>query len=403
MVFWKKWVAAACSIVLAGGLCACSMVTVNEERDKAQVVAEVNGVALPKSVYYTTMQNVAYTVGATTDELEQSDMYEDYQKSALSQMVTDELVYQDAQEKGVVDFSEEHRAELMKAAQEDLYSMLEYYRDQTAADETIPEDEKETQALIRWGEYRENANMTDLEAYVDRRLKSDAINEMRNSITEPVTFTEEQAKEFYDQQVEMQQPFIEEDETQASLYQAFGELYVNPSGYKYVKHVLLSIPDETQAEISTLRSEGNDEQADAVRDEALAELKSLADEITQRARDGEDFDALIAEYGEDPGMESEPAKTYGYLVYEGNEEYIAEFTEASVALQNVGDISDPVATDFGYHIIKYDRDGKGPVPFETVKDDIMASQLTSAQESAYLTYTQELKDKAAIKEYANRI
>ncbi len=126
MVFWKKWVAAACSIVLAGGLCACSMVTVNEERDKAQVVAEVNGVALPKSVYYTTMQNVAYTVGATTDELEQSDMYEDYQKSALSQMVTDELVYQDAQEKGVVDFSEEHRAELMKAAQEDLYSMLEY-------------------------------------------------------------------------------------------------------------------------------------------------------------------------------------------------------------------------------------------------------------------------------------
>ena len=32
---------------------------------------------------------------------------------------------------------------------------------------------------------------------------------------------------------------------------------------------------------------------------------------------GEDFDALVEEYGEDPGMQSEPTGPRGYMVYEG--------------------------------------------------------------------------------------
>ncbi len=77
-----------------------------------------------------------------------------------------------------------------------------------------------------------------------------------------------------------------------------------------------------------------------------AEAKKLADEITKRARDGEDFYSLVEEYGEDPGMVNNPE---GYLFTYGT--MVKEFEEASFALE-VGEISDPVETPYGYHIIK---------------------------------------------------
>ena len=76
------------------------------------------------------------------------------------------------------------------------------------------------------------------------------------------------------------------------------------------------------------------------------EAKKLADEITKRARDGEDFYSLVEAYGEDPGMYNNPE---GYLFTYGA--MVPEFEEASFKLK-VGEISDPVETTYGYHIIK---------------------------------------------------
>ena len=39
-------------------------------------------------------------------------------------------------------------------------------------------------------------------------------------------------------------------------------------------------------------------------EDKLAEAEKKANEILERAKNGEDFDALIKEYNEDPGMES---------------------------------------------------------------------------------------------------
>lgn len=39
-------------------------------------------------------------------------------------------------------------------------------------------------------------------------------------------------------------------------------------------------------------------------EDKLAEAEKKANEILERAKTGEDFDALIKEYNEDPGMES---------------------------------------------------------------------------------------------------
>ena len=68
-----------------------------------------------------------------------------------------------------------------------------------------------------------------------------------------------------------------------------------------------------------------EEQYEALKQAAYANIKDTVDEIMARIAEGEDFDALVEEYGEDPGMQSEPYKSQGYMVYDGATTLVAEF------------------------------------------------------------------------------
>ena len=68
-------------------------------------------------------------------------------------------------------------------------------------------------------------------------------------------------------------------------------------------------------------------------------------DIYEKAISGENFENLIKEYNEDPGQDAET----GYTFVDGD--MVPEFYNASIAL-NEGEISEPVKTTYGYHIIK---------------------------------------------------
>ncbi len=104
--------------------------------------------------------------------------------------------------------------------------------------------------------------------------------------------------------------------------------------YVRVKHILISNTKET-AEGETLSD-----------DAAKAEKKALAVEVLDKVKSGANFDSLVKEYGEDPGMEQSPD---GYTFTKGT--MVAEFETAAYALK-VGEVSDLVETSFGWHIIK---------------------------------------------------
>jgi hypothetical protein len=84
-----------------------------------------------------------------------------------------------------------------------------------------------------------------------------------------------------------------------------------------------------------------------------AEALALANELRERTLAGEDFAALAAAYSDDPGS----AANGGDLGWFGRGRMVAPFEETAFSLE-VGEVSEPVKTDFGYHLIKVtEKDG----------------------------------------------
>jgi parvulin-like peptidyl-prolyl isomerase len=86
--------------------------------------------------------------------------------------------------------------------------------------------------------------------------------------------------------------------------------------------------------------------ADASEEDSAAAL-SKAISITQRLRAGEDFAALATQYSDDTGS----AQQGGDLGFFPRGQMVAEFEEVAFS-QPIGEISDPVKSQFGYHIIE---------------------------------------------------
>lgn len=117
---------------------------------------------------------------------------------------------------------------------------------------------------------------------------------------------------------------------------------------------------------------------------------ALANELRQRLLNGEDFAKLAAEYSDDPGS----AAQGGDLGWFGRGRMVSPFEEAAFSLP-VGEISEPVKTDFGYHIIQVlERDSAHP------KDE---NQLAQERIQAFQTWLNEQLAREDIQRPANLV
>ena len=77
-----------------------------------------------------------------------------------------------------------------------------------------------------------------------------------------------------------------------------------------------------------------------------SENEALAKKVYEQAKSGAEFDKLIADFGSDPGA---AVNTDGYVFTRG--EMVDAFENAAYSLE-IGEISQPVKSEYGYHIIK---------------------------------------------------
>ncbi|MCB1521908.1 MAG: peptidylprolyl isomerase [Hyphomicrobiaceae bacterium] len=103
----------------------------------------------------------------------------------------------------------------------------------------------------------------------------------------------------------------------------------------------------------------------------LVESEEMAKDLKSKIDGGADFVALAKEHSKDPGTKDDG----GMLGYFTNGQMVPAFETAAFALKK-GDVSNPVKSQFGWHLIKLeDRRQKAPPTFDEVKDRILASMI----------------------------
>ncbi|MDE0130102.1 MAG: peptidylprolyl isomerase, partial [Gammaproteobacteria bacterium] len=99
------------------------------------------------------------------------------------------------------------------------------------------------------------------------------------------------------------------------------------------------------------------------------EVLDRANELFARLEAGEDFAALAGEFSEDPGS----ASLGGDLGWNERGVFVPEFEEALFGLEEVGQYTAPVQTQFGYHIVRLDGLRGGDIaPFEDAREEVLA-------------------------------
>ena len=145
-------------------------------------------------------------------------------------------------------------------------------------------------------------------------------------------------------------------------------------GYGLQDEAKAALTDEAMRQVyeEAVKSMGGQEEVRARH--ILVETEDEAKAILEALKGGADFATLAKEKSKDPG-----AADGGDLGYFTKEQMVPEFSEVAFKMYP-GQLSNPVKTQFGWHIIKVEDKRTKPVPeFEKVKDQIEAFLMRKAQ------------------------
>lgn len=130
-----------------------------------------------------------------------------------------------------------------------------------------------------------------------------------------------------------------------------------------------------------------------------AEALKLANEIYQKVTTGSDFAAMAAERSDDPGSK-EKGGTYGpfSIAQFKNSGFVKEFIDGALALKTPGQISQPIKTTFGYHILKLNdrsmpKDKEYKKEYADAENNVLYSK-SQDPTSPFSTWMQDINQKA---------
>ncbi len=154
----------------------------------------------------------------------------------------------------------------------------------------------------------------------------------------------------------------------------------------------------TEEEMKTYFEENKDQFAQAEQVQAshiLVEDEATANEVAKKLAAGGDFAELAKEYSIDEGS----SKEGGEVGYFGKGAMVPEFEEAAFSMEK-GEISDPVKSEYGFHIIKVtDKKEAKEANYEESKEEIKSALMESKVQEEYMVWLQEKQEEYDV-EYA---
>lgn len=297
-------------------------------------------------------------------------------------------------EQNGVELSEEEEETVQSTYDDQLNSYLDQFSAQVDASITDAEAIKEAKMDLLKADLKEKGK--DYDSFTKKLYEDIRISILGNKLIaqimeDEVKVTDDEVQKWYDDKVSAESASYAEDPTHyfelVRLNREEGgaaPVFV-PEGYYYVKHIF--ILDENE--------EAPDRDLEALLEEINTKVEEVKNEADIEERI-EKFQELIDEYNEDPGMETEPFATIGYLMHNSlTGKYYEEFMTAALELNEAGDISEPFKSGEGTHImIRLHDVESGPLPFDEVKEGIHNIVLTEKQDAKYEELMAEWKETA---------
>ena len=342
------------------------------------------------------------------------------------------VIRQKATELGLDQFSDEEKASMETEAKENWEQAVTSYT-QDVTDESSDDDKAAARAdaiaALKAEGYDEE---TYVSQYVDSEITNLLINRLMDYVSTGMEVTDEEVQAHFNDLVEEDKTNYANDISNYEFYTQYYQQpsYYTPEGYRGITHILLKVdeallntwkdltarfeeqksaesePEETpvednsaedaSAEATPEAAEPTDtpeptaepvteEMIEAAKQAILDSVQPTVDEIMAKLKDGASFDELILEYGNDPGMQDEATRAAGYPVHKDSIIWDPAFTAGAIALEKVGDVSEPILGQYGVHILHYLRDIPGG-----------AIELTDAMKSEIQNELLEQKRNAAL-------
>lgn len=169
---------------------------------------------------------------------------------------------------------------------------------------------------------------------------------LKEKVIKNVTVNEEEAKNFYQMNL---QEFVEVPEQVRA------------------RHILFRLPPNPT-------------------EEDKKKVIERAESIIKLLKEGADFAEMAKIHSDDPGTKSKG----GDLGFFGKGRMVKPFEDAVFSMK-VGEISNPIQTNFGIHIIKLEEKKEAKYkPFEKVKDQVIKKATEEKQKKSVLNYMENL-------------
>ena len=438
----------ALTLLLSG----CALIVKDEAVDNATEIIRMGDQVITKDKVKAEVQNQLdsmayyYSLYGSSFDATSPENIAAAQEEAVNDLKKDLVLTAKAAELGLDQLTAEEEETAKTSAQESFDSALDYVKTNLLADSGLEGEELDKAAADKLTELG-----VDLDAYVESAKKTAIDDKLREYVIKDVAVTDEEIKAEYDSRVEKdKETYGENAGSWASAANNSTTLYYTPAGVRRVKQILTKFKEEDQTAIDdakkaqtdantavttatakvsaaqeTLDTEGITEE---IRTEAEADLKAAneelekantdldaaakavedatnkafeniaadADDILKQLKDGADWQTLMDEKNQDPGMKSNEK---GYAVAAGMTGFDSAFVDAAMALAKPGDVSDKIkGSSYGYYIIRYEGDeAEGAVSLDDVKETISSALLSTKQTETYNTTVDQWVEEAGIK------
>jgi len=390
----KRIVSFVLLLILGVSIIGCG---INDNEDT--VVAKVNGEKITKGEFnklYDQVKQNYYITEEIENDPEQKETIAEIKADILEQLIVQKLIVQKAKDAGFVvtdEILDQARTEFENIIAE-VASQMEIM-DNNMQDEQ--EEDTEDQGKDYVGEARAfveeqlDAMGQTEDEYIELIAQQIVIDNYVEELVKDVNANEQEIQEYYEERLQIQKENI-------SIL-AFEEVELYSPEEVRVKHVLIKLPQEDIDQYNAMVDEGKTEEADKYLDEKLKAIEPKAMEVLEKAQNGQEFEKLIEEYGEDPGMEDNDV---GYIVRQDGS-FVPQFEEAAFSLEE-GEISDLVASSYGYHIIKlYEKMPEKVYTLEEKYDELEQVVSQHKKIDAWTVMLDEWMEKAEIKRYEGRL